>query len=276
VADRSIPASSGDFYIRTLKKHRGLVQRIRYAFELLKPEGLMRLRQWVEGDEFDYRALLDFAMDKKAGKIPSDRLYIKHIKRTRDVTALLLVDLSRSTANTVYNSKATILHVEKEAIVLFCEALQVVGDEFAVAGFSSTGRLGVDYFRIKDFGENLNDAVKGRIDALAPKRNTRIGAAIRHAACQLEAVSSKVRLLIVLSDGFPNDMDYKHQYAIEDTKKSILEARSKNIFTHAITVNFAGDPNLDDLYGNVHYNIISDVRELPDKLLRIYGSLTRH
>ncbi|MEJ2476855.1 MAG: VWA domain-containing protein [Desulfobacterales bacterium] len=276
VADRSMPASSGDFYIRTLKKHIGLVQRIRYAFELLKPEGLMRLRQWVEGDEFDYRALLDFALDKKAGKIPSDRLYIKHIKQTRDVTALLLVDLSRSTANTVYNSKATILQVEKEAIVLFCEALQVVGDEFAVAGFSSTGRLGVDYFRIKDFGENVNDAVKRRIGALAPKRNTRIGAAIRHAAYQLEAVPSKVRLLIVLSDGFPNDVDYKHQYAIEDTRKSIQEARSKNIFTHAITVNFAGDPNLDDLYGNVHYNIISDVRELPDKLLRIYGSLTRH
>ncbi len=275
VVDRSMPASSGDFYLRTLKKHIGLVQRIRYAFELLKPEGLMRLRQWVEGDEFDYRALLDFALDKKAGKIPSDRLYIKNIKQTRDVTALLLVDLSRSTANTVYNSKATILQVEKEAIVLFCEALQVVGDEFAVAGFSSTGRLGVDYFRIKDFGENINDGVKQRIDALAPKRNTRIGAAIRHAACQLEAVPSKVRLLIVLSDGFPNDVDYKHQYAIEDTRKSIQEARSKNIFTHAITINFAGDSNLDALYGNVHYNIISDVCELPDKLLRIYGSLTR-
>jgi hypothetical protein len=276
VVDRSVPESSGDFYIRTLKHHRGLVQRIRYAFELLKPEGLMRLRQWVEGDEFDYRALLDFAMDKKAGKIPSDRLYIKHIKQTRDVTALLLVDLSRSTANTVYHSKATILQVEKEAVVLFCEALQVVGDVFAVAGFSSTGRLGVDYLRIKDFEENLDDTVKGRIDALSPQRNTRLGAAIRHAACQLEAVSSRVRLLIVLSDGFPNDADYKHQYAIEDTRKSIFEARSKNIFTHAITVNFAGDPKLDDLYGNVHHNVISDVRELPDKLLRIYGSLTRH
>ena len=105
------------------------------------------------------------------------------------------MDLSRSTANAVYNSKATILEVEKEAIVLFCEALQVVGDEFAVAGFSSTGRLGVDYFRIKDFGENINDAVKQRINALSPKRNTRIGAAIRHAACQLEAAPSKVRLL---------------------------------------------------------------------------------
>lgn len=276
VLDKSMPEFSDDFYISTLKQHQGLVQNIRYAFELLRPEGLIRLRQWVEGDEFDYRALLDFAIDKKAGKIPSDRLYIKHIKQTRDVAVLLLVDLSRSTSNTVYNSKVTILSVEKEAIVLFCEALQVVGDAFAIAGFSSTGPLGVDYLRIKDFEENLDERVKQRINAMAPQRNTRMGAAIRHATCQLENISSKVRLLIILSDGFPNDIDYKHRYAIEDTRKAIFEARSKNIFTHAITVHFAGDPKLDDLYGNVHHNVISDVRELPDKLLRIYGSLTRH
>ena len=276
VLDKSMPEFSDDFYISTLKQHQGLVQNIRYAFELLRPEGLVRLRQWVEGDEFDYRALLDFSIDKKAGKIPSDRLYIKHIKQTRDVAVLLLVDLSRSTSNTVYNSKVTILSVEKEAIVLFCEALQVVGDAFAIAGFSSTGPLGVDYLRIKDFEENLDDRVKQRINAMAPQRNTRMGAAIRHATCQLEKISSKVRLLIILSDGFPNDIDYKHRYAIEDTRKAIFEARSKNIFTHAITVHFAGDPKLDDLYGNVHHNVISDVRELPDKLLRIYGTLTRH
>jgi nitric oxide reductase NorD protein len=276
VLDKSMPEFSDDFYISTLNQHQGLVQNIRYAFELLKPEGLIRLRQWVEGDEFDYRALLDFSIDKKAGKIPSDRLYIKHIKQTRDVAVLLLVDLSRSTSNTVHNSKVTILSVEKEAIVLFCEALQVVGDAFAIAGFSSTGPLGVDYLRIKDFEENLDNRVKQRINAMAPQRNTRMGAAIRHATYQLEKISSKVRLLIILSDGFPNDVDYKHKYAIEDTRKAIFEARSKNIFTHAITVHFAGDPKLDDLYGNVHHNVISDVRELPDKLSRIYGSLTRH
>ena len=276
VLDKSMPEFSDDFYINTLKQYQGLVQNLRYAFELLKPEGLIRLRQWVEGDEFDYRALLDFSIDKKAGKIPSDRLYIKHIKQTRDVAVLLLVDLSRSTSNTVHNSKVTILSVEKEAIVLFCEALQVVGDAFAIAGFSSTGPLGVDYLRIKDFEENLDNRVKQRINAMAPQRNTRMGAAIRHATYQLEKISSKVRLLIILSDGFPNDVDYKHKYAIEDTRKAIFEARSKNIFTHAITVHFAGDPKLDDLYGNVHHNVISDVRELPDKLLRIYGSLTRH
>ena len=103
-----------------------------------------------------------------------------------------------------------------------------------------------------------------------------MGAAIRHATRQLEGLSSKIRLLIVLSDGFPNDVDYKQNYAVEDTRKAISEARSKTIYTHGITINIAGDSRLDDLYGNVHHNIISDVRELPDRLLRIYSSLTRH
>jgi len=271
VLDRPLTGCEGDFYTNTLKHHRGLVKRIRHAFELVKPEGLKRLRQWVEGDEFDYRALLDFAIDQKVGLVPSDRLYIKRIKQHRDVAVLLLVDLSRSTANAVFETQKRVLDVEKEAVVLFCEALEVVGDAFAIAGFSGTGRLGVDYLRIKDFDEEMGDHIKWRINAVEPLRSTRMGAAIRHATSLLERVSSIVRLLIILSDGYPNDLDYKQNYAIEDTRKAICEARSKNIYTHAITVNISGDSRLDDLYGNVHYNVISDVRELPDKLLRIYG-----
>jgi hypothetical protein len=280
VLDRFIssPASNEsrkDFYQETLKRHYGLVRRIRRAFELLKPEGLTILRQWVEGDEFDYRAMLDFAMDKKAGIMPSDRLYIKRIKQERNVAVLLLVDLSRSTSNQVFGSQSSVLDLEKEAIALFCEALQVLGDSFAIAGFSGTGRLGTDYFRIKEFGEAMDDAVKYRINSMSPQRSTRMGAAIRHGVSQLEKVSAKVRLLIILGDGFPNDTDYKREYAIEDTRRAISEARSKSIYTKAITVNIAGDSKLDDLYGAFHHNVISDVRELPDKLLRIYSALTR-
>ena len=273
---RELPESQSDFYDNTMARHNGLIKQIRYAFELLKPEGLTILRQWVEGDEFDYRALLDFAIDKRAGLMPSDRLYIKRIKRQRDVAVLLLVDLSRSTANTVFDSTASVLDVEKEAIVLFCEALEVVGDAYAIAGFSGTGRLGVDYFSIKGFDDILTKSVRRRINAMNPQRSTRMGAAIRHATAQLDAVSSKVKLLIVIGDGFPNDVDYKKDYAIDDTRKAIAEARSKNIHTHALTVNISADPKLDDLYGNVHHHVISDVRELPDKLPRIYSTLTRY
>ena len=275
VQDTRVAGCPGPFYEKTLTRHSGLVRKIRYAFELLKPERLTILRQWLEGDAFDYRALLDFALDRRAGLMPSERLYIKRLKQDRDVAAVLLVDLSRSTANRVPGSKRSVLDVEKEALVLFCEALQVVGDDFAIAGFSGTGRLGVDYFRIKDVDEGVGEAVKARINAVSPRRSTRMGAAIRHATSQFDRISARVKLLIILGDGFPNDVDYKQGYAIEDTRKALLEARAKSIYAHGITVNLTADARLDDLYGAGCHTVISDVRELPDKLLRIYRDLTR-
>jgi nitric oxide reductase NorD protein len=275
VLDRFVTEIPSDFYDLTLQRRYGLVRGVRRAFELLKPEGLVLLRNWVEGDEFDYRALLDFAIDRKAGLMPSDRLYIKRIKQHRDVAVMLLVDLSHSISNTVYGASATVLDVEKEAIILFCEALEAAGDRFAVAGFSGTGRLSVDYLRIKEFEEPVDGAVKARINGMSPLRSTRMGAAIRHAAAQLKETPAKVRLMIILGDGFPNDVDYKREYAIADTRKAITEVRAEGIHAKAITVNIVGDKRLDDLYGSFHHNVITDVRELPTKLLRIYSALTR-
>ncbi len=275
--EREIPPEKSDFYEHTLNRNYGLVKRIRKLFEWLKPEGLKRIRKWPDGDEFEYRSLIDYVVDRKAGVTPSDRLYIKRVKKKRDVAVLLLVDLSRSTSNPVAGERLErrVLDVEKEALVLFCEALNVVGDKYAIAGFSGTGRLNVDYFRIKDFEEGLNDNVKNRINALAWQRNTRMGAAIRHGCHRLSSVSAKVRLLILLGDGFPNDSDYKKEYAVEDTRKAVQETHAENIHFHGITVNMAAVSRLDNVYGKNRHTVISDVRELPDRLTGIYSSLTR-
>ncbi len=275
VRDRRLPAAANGYYTGVLARHEGLVRRLKYAFELLRPEGLRLLRQWIEGDDFDYRALLDYALDRRAGVTPSERLYIKRIKQRRDVAVLLLVDLSRSTSNIVEGSDASVLDVEKEAIVLFSQALEVVGDRYAIAGFSGTGRLGVDYFRIKDFDAALDKTARGGIGQLRPQRSTRMGAAVRRATQDLVALEARVRLLIIIGDGFPNDLEYTQDYAIADTRQPIAEARTHRIYTHAITVNIPASPRLDDLYGHVHHTVISDVRELPDQLLRIYSTLTR-
>ena len=279
VVDRIVEGADTGFYDRTLNTYRELVSQIRHAFELMKPQGLKILRNWIEGDELDYRAVLDFVLDKKAGRMPSDRLYIKRIKHERNVAVLLLVDLSRSTGNSLENNPsgigATVLDIEKEAMVMFCEALGILGDAFAIAGFSGTGRLSVDYTHVKEFDEPLDDAVRRRISSLTPQRNTRMGAAVRHATAMFELIPATVRLMVILGDGFPNDVDYKQEYAIADTRKAIGEALSRGIHTHAITVNMQNDARLDDLYGNVHHTVISDVRELPARLVRIYGALTR-
>jgi nitric oxide reductase NorD protein len=275
VRERDMDGCGNGWYGKVLEKRKGIVRRIRRSFEFLKPQGLRLLRKWPEGDEFDYRAMLDFAVDKKSGIMPSDRLYIKRIKQERDVSVLVLMDLSRSTANRVTGSQQTVLDVEKEAIVLLCEALTVVGDVFSIAGFSGNGRLGVDYYDIKCFNDAMDENVKQKIGAMSPQRSTRMGAAIRHATHLLENVPSKIRLLMIIGDGFPNDVGYKEEYATEDTRKALSEARAKGIYAHSITVNIACDSKLDDLYGRINHNVISDVRELPDRLLRIYSLLTR-
>jgi nitric oxide reductase activation protein len=159
--------------------------------------------------------------------------------------------------------------------VLLCEALTVVGDRFAIAGFSGTGPLGVDYYRIKDLESPFDEAVKGRISAMAPQRSTRMGAAIRHATALLRCAAARVRLIIVLGDGFPNDLAYKGPYAVEDTRRAVLEARAGDIHVKAITVNVIDNDQLDRLYGSHHHTRIGNVRDLPDKLVRVYSSLTR-
>lgn len=275
VFDRKIEGQTGSFYPETLERFHGLVQKMRQAFELLKPAGISMLRQWVEGDQFDYRALLEFCVDRKMGRVPSDRLYIKRDKKQRDVAVLILVDLSKSTDNLVNGTESRVLDIEKEALVLLSEALVVAGDQFAVAGFSGSGRSGVDYLRIKDFAENLDENVQMCIQAMVPMRSTRMGAAIRHATHELEKIPAKVRVLLVLSDGFPNDVGYKQGYAVADTRRAVFEAHAKQIHFRAIVVNMAGDLDLDALYGNFQHSLISDIRELPDKLLNIYSTMTR-
>ena len=221
----------GDFYDGVLRRHQNLVRRTRAAFERLRPEGLRRLRRWRDGDEFDYRELIEACVDRRSGAVPSDRLFLKRVKDRRDVAVLLLTDLSRSTASLVPGTDASVLDIEKQAIVVLCEALAVLGDDFAAAGFSGSGRRGVEYVRIKEFGEPLSSAVRGRIGALRPQRNTRMGAAIRHAADQLARASARVRLLILLSDGFPNDSGYKGAYAVADTRQALAELSTRPSIT---------------------------------------------
>ncbi|MCK5916015.1 MAG: hypothetical protein KAG92_07735, partial [Deltaproteobacteria bacterium] len=166
------------FYQQTIVDNYGLIHRIRRNFELIRPEAIQILRHWPEGDAFDYDALLEYALDRKMRITPDDRLYRKRLKVDRDVAVFVLVDLSSSTRKEVQDgSGKSILAVEKEALVLFCEGLDRVGDAYALAGFSGSGRLATEFFYLKDFSEPLNDEIKGRIGGIRPEKNTRMGPA---------------------------------------------------------------------------------------------------
>ncbi|MBI5846033.1 MAG: VWA domain-containing protein [Deltaproteobacteria bacterium] len=275
VAALSPAAGDVSLYSDVLVKRSGLLTGIRKNFEMLKPQGLVLLRRVPDGDDLSLTSVVEHVVERRAGRVPRERIYTRRVRKLREVSVLLLADVSRSTGNVVPGGFQTVLDVEKEALVLFCEALTSVGDEFSLAAFSGAGRLRVDYLTVKDFGEGVTDDVKGRLSNLTPSRNTRMGAAVRHASAMLAARQNRVKLLIILSDGFPNDLEYKGNYAIADTRRSIREAKAKNIAVHAVTVNLSDAARLDEIYGEVGHTLISDVTDLPEKLVGLYRRLTR-
>ncbi|HKN85248.1 MAG TPA: nitric oxide reductase activation protein NorD, partial [Nitrospiraceae bacterium] len=163
--------------------------------------------------------------------------------------------------------------VEKEALVLLCEALEAIGDQYAIYGYSSHGRRHVDFVMLKDFDEPLNRS-SSRIGGLMPLQQNRDGAAIRHAARKLLDRDAQVRLLVLISDGKPLDDAYVDEYAVEDTKMALQEARRQGIHPFCITVDRDADEYVKSMYGDVRYLVIDHAAALPEKLPRLYQRLT--
>ena len=172
-----------------------------------------------------------------------------------------------------------IIDVEKEALVVMAEALESIGDEYAVYGFSGYGRDNVEFFVIKDVEERYSEAVKRRIDGLKPYRSTRMGPPIRHVVQKLQHRSARLKTLILLSDGYPQDFDYGKDrlgkdYGIQDTKVALQEARRKGIHTFCITVDREGKSYLPEMCGAEQFIVIEHVAQLPQLLPKIYRGLT--
>jgi nitric oxide reductase activation protein len=167
-----------------------------------------------------------------------------------------------------------VLDVEKEGLVLLSEALDAIGDRYAVYGYSGKGRREVDFAVLKDFEEPAGVRWASRLGAVQPLQQNRDGAAIRHAARKLLACAAKVRLLVLISDGKPLDEGYADEYSLEDTKAALREARRQGIDPFCITVDPTADDYLKRMYGDVRYLVIDDIRQLPERLPRVYQRLT--
>jgi nitric oxide reductase activation protein len=156
------------------------------------------------------------------------------------------------------------------------EALEAVGDAYAMQGFTSEGRSNVKFYVIKDFSERYSPEIERRIGGITYQNNTRLGAAVRHTAMRLSAQEARTKLLIVLSDGRPYDHDYgDSRYAREDTRMALRQARIDGITPFCITIDRESEDQLKDLYGEVGYTIIDDVLSLPERMPGIYSRLTR-
>jgi nitric oxide reductase NorD protein len=283
VIEKRVRKGDTEFVWQTRERYKGVISSIRHQFQLMKPENLKRVANELDGDDYDLNAVIDYVVDRRADGQQSERIYIKRLRRERDVAVSFLLDQSSSTARTIgrhplqpytYPGRR-IIEIEKEGLVLMSEALEAVGDVYSISGFTSEGRRNVKFYVVKDFNERYSEEVEQRIGGITYQNNTRLGAAIRHAAAKLAQQEARTRLLIVLSDGRPYDHDYGDaRYAREDTREALRQAKNQGITPFCITIDRESETELRDLYGEIGYTIIDDVLTLPERLPGIYRRLT--
>lgn len=267
VRERALVGESSEFYGETMSKYSGLITCIRREFQMLRPEGLMRLHEQYDGNEIDLDAAVQYFIDKRLRLSPSERNYIRTEKRARDIAVAFLIDVSGSTGGAT-------LACEKEALIVMSEALEELGDAFAIYGFSGYGREQALFYTVKEFEELYDDQVQRKISMLASERSTRIAPAIRHTTAKLQRREEKTKLLILLSDGKPLDIDYYGDYAIEDTRMALREAQRYGIKSFCITVDREAAEYLPRMYANSRWVVIDEVAKLPEKITRIYRLFT--
>jgi nitric oxide reductase NorD protein len=309
-----IPLAEGtpEFYEATLDEYAQLLAQIRGRFEQLNPRSPRKVKRLHDGEDIDLDLLIDFVIGRKAGQSSEAKIYWRRNKTERDVSVVFLLDMSSSTVEYInriqrdsinpvfardfrdyfewlhsdHKGQALrpkefkrIIDLEKESTVLLIRALEVIGDNYGIYGFSGHGRENVEFYVVKDIEEDFSDQVKGRIDSIIPQQGTRMGPAIRHATWKLERQESRGKFLFLISDGRPEDHSYGREgletdYAINDTKMALLEARRKGITSLCLTFDRVGHDYLRTVCGDMPYEVLADIESLPASLPTLYGWVT--
>jgi nitric oxide reductase activation protein len=312
VHEKEMADGEQTFFRETLNENAGLVQQIRRQFELVMPEQYRKQKRLEDGEEADLDATLEAVIDLRSGVTPDEKIYWRRNKTERSVAVAFLLDMSASTAEAIDESRRggddwgapddpveymvwlrsrraeglrrsykRIVDVEKEGIVLLINALEMIGDDYGIYGFSGYGRENVEYYIIKDMDEKFSySTIPGRIDRIAPLHATRMGPAIRHTTAKLAAHETRSRFLFLISDGRPQDRGYSREgvekeYAVHDTRQALLEARKQGITPFCLTVDKAGHDYLKTMMQDFSYEVLPDVRQLPKRLPLLYRNLTR-
>jgi len=260
---------------RLLEKHSALAKRLKRILDLLKPQDKVRIRYQEEGSELDLDVAIRSLIDFKGGASPDPRINMSHRTDGRNIAVMLLLDLSESLNEKAAGSDQTILELSQEAVSLLAWSVQQLGDPFAIAGFHSNTRHDVRYLHIKGYGESWGDDAKGRLAAMQARYSTRMGAAMRHAAHYLEARKADKKLMLILTDGQPSDIDtHDEQLLIEDTRQAVKELDRNGIFTYCISLDPKADEYVSGIFGR-QYTVIDNIQRLPEKLPELFLALTR-
>ncbi|RUM79842.1 MAG: VWA domain-containing protein [Candidatus Thioglobus sp.] len=258
-----------------LLKHKPIAHRIRQIIDLLSPAGVQRQRGLEDGDEVDLNAAIDAMIAIRMGEQPNPRITMRNVLNTRDLSVVVLLDLSESTNEFVGDSDKTILQLTREAATLVSTAIEGIGDPFAIHGFASDGRHDVQYFRFKDFNQHFDDEAKSRLAGMKGGLSTRMGAALRHAGAHLHKQQEKRKLVLLVTDGEPADIDETDpQHLRFDTKKAVEELYSTGVLTYCLTLDPHADAYVKRIFGENNYTVIENVERLPEQLPLLFASLT--
>lgn len=258
-----------------LAKHSALSKRLKRLLDLLKPQDKVRVRFQEDGSELDLDVAIRSLIDLKSGNQPDVRINMSHTTDGRSIATTLLLDLSESLNQKARGSEQTVLQLSQEAVSLLAWAVQQLGDPLAIAGFHSNTRHDVRYLHLKGFGERWGDEVKARLAAMQAAYSTRMGAALRHAARTLSTQAADKKLLLVLTDGQPADIDVKDErLLIEDAKEAVRELDHQGIFTYCINLDATADAYVSDIFGK-RYTVIDNIARLPEQLPKLFMALTR-
>ncbi len=260
---------------RLLARHTALAKRLKRMLDLLKPQDKVRIRYQEEGSELDLDVAIRSLIDFMSGATPDPRINMSHRTSGRNVAVSLLLDLSQSLNENVAGSGQTVLELSQEAVSLLAWAIEHLGDPFAIGGFHSNTRHDVRYLHIKGYREHWGDEVKARLAAMQAGWSTRMGAALRHAAHYLEGQKADKKLLLVLTDGQPADVDVADErLLIEDARRAVRELGQQGIFTFCINLDPRADDYVADIFGR-QYTVVDNIQRLPEKLPALFMALTK-
>lgn len=258
-----------------LAEHAQVMTRLRHRLAAMRPQGMQRIRKLEDGDDLDVDAAVAAAIDTRLRRQPDMRVMLRRVLNQRDTAVLLLLDLSEST-NDPAAAGRTILDITQTAAVLMAEATHRVGDSFAVHGFCSDGRSQVYYDRFKDFDQPWDSAAKARIMGAQGRLSTRMGTALRHASAQLARVRAQRRLLLVLTDGAPADIDVRDPlYLRADARRAVEEAQRDGITPFCLTLDPSADAYAQRIFGARNVQVVDRVDRLPERLPTLYAALAR-
>jgi nitric oxide reductase activation protein len=258
-----------------LAKHSALAKRLKKIIDLLKPQNKVRIRYQEEGAELDLDVAVRSLIDFKSGAQPDMRINMSHRTDGRSVAVSLLLDLSASLGDVPEGCTQTKLELSQEAVSLLAWAVDQMGDPLAIGGFHSDTRHNVRFWHFKGYKEPWNDEVKGRLAGMEANYSTRMGAAIRHAGHYLGHQQADKKLLLVLTDGEPADIDTSDaRLLIEDARVAVRELDQQKIYTYCINLDPKADEYVADIFGK-HYAVIDNIARLPERLPQLFMSLVK-